>query len=50
MLLKEKNNGGVKVRAVPNGKQSHEWTAKEDTDSPTEANDSITITAENDSK
>ena len=36
MLLIQKNNGCVKVRAVFNGKQSHVWKTKEDTYIPTE--------------
>ena len=50
MLLTDNNNGYVKVRAVLNGKQSHVWTTKENTASPTAENEINMIFAAIDAK
>ena len=50
MLLTENNNGYVKGIYMFNEKQSRVWTTKEETDSPTSANETIVITAEIDDK
>ena len=50
MLLRDKNNGYVKGRAMFNGKQSRVCTNKEEIASTTAANGSIMITAAIDAK